>query len=395
VPRGWKDNRELAEWCNTQRKAYNGNEISPDRIMRLEQIGFVWEPFEVAWETMFIALATYKQTHGDCNVSKYSKDNLRLGQWCNNLRARYRNNTLSPERIKRLENLGFLWDPFSEKWEEMFAELVAYKKAHGDCNVPAVWKDNPSLGMWCYVQRRAYRINKLSPDHIKRLEQLGFVWELLEVAWEEMFADLTAYKQAHGDCNVPWEWKDNPKLAHWCSTQRERYNINKLSSDRTKRLEDLGFRFDKLRSVVRKSNIGDIRWNNRYRQLIAYKQTHGDCNVSKHSEDNHVLGTWCSTQRENYNHNKLSRDRVKRLAQLGFMWNRLEPVWEEMFADLTAYKQAHGHCNVPWEWKDNPKLARWCSTQRTRYKFNGLSPDRVKRLKELGFRFGVSEPKKK
>ena len=38
VPRGWKGNPELAEWCNTQRQAYNGNKLFPDRVKRLEQL---------------------------------------------------------------------------------------------------------------------------------------------------------------------------------------------------------------------------------------------------------------------------------------------------------------------------------------------------------------------
>jgi len=127
----------------------------------------------------------------------------------------------------------------------------------------------------------------------------------------------------------------------------------------------------------------------------GYKQAHGDCNVSKHSRDNPKLGTWCSTQRERYNGNKLSLDRVTRLEQLGFVWDRHEVTWEEMFAELTAYKQTHGDCYLPWRWKDNPKLANWCGRQRNTHKNKKLSPDRINRLEKLGFLFVVHESKKK
>jgi len=59
-------------------------------------------------------------------------------------------------------------------WEEMLAALADYKKIHGDCNVPAIWKDNPKLGMWCGTQRRDYKSKRLSPDRAERLRQLGF-----------------------------------------------------------------------------------------------------------------------------------------------------------------------------------------------------------------------------
>lgn len=103
------------------------------------------------------------------------------------------------------------------------------------------WKDNPELGLWCHIQRNAYTNDKLSPDRVTRLEKLGFVWDPLTAAWEEMFAELVAYKQTHGDCNVPRYWNDNPFLGNWCHTQRRTYKSNKLSPNRFKRLDEIGF----------------------------------------------------------------------------------------------------------------------------------------------------------
>jgi len=202
-----------------------------------------------------------------------------------------------------------------------------------------------------------------------------------DISWDEHYRQLTAYKQAHGNCNV----SKPRKLGRWRNKQQANFKNNKLSPDRIKRLEDLSFVWDPL----------EVAWEEMFTQLTVYKQAHGDCNVSKHSKDNHKLGTWCSSQRENYYKNKIPADRLKRLEDLGFVWDRHEFTWEEMFVELTAHKQAHGDCNVPFHWKDNPKLARWCSSQRRIHKNNKLSPDRVKRLADLGFRFVVRELKKK
>lgn len=158
-------------------------------------------------------------------------------------RREYKSSKLSLDRVARLEQLGFVWDPLAAAWEEMFAALCAYKLTHGDGNVPKRGKDNPQLGVWCGVQRRAYKTNKLSPDRVKRLEELGFVWDQLAVAWEEMFAALRAYAETHGDCNVPQNCKGNVKLGAWCSTQRMQYKKDRLSRDRVQRLEQLGFRW--------------------------------------------------------------------------------------------------------------------------------------------------------
>ncbi len=46
-------------------------------------------------------------------------------------------------RINLLENIGFEWSlkPFSSRqnaWNEKFEELKAYRKVHGNCDVPQV-----------------------------------------------------------------------------------------------------------------------------------------------------------------------------------------------------------------------------------------------------------------
>jgi len=384
VPNRWKDNPKLGKWCHNQKQARRRDELSLDHITRLEQLGFAWILREtIHWEENFAALAAYKQAHGDCNVPKGWKTSPTLGEWCQSQRRAYKKDKLSPDRVTRLEQLGFAWilrgrDP----WEKNFAALAAYKQAHGDCNVPREWEDGPQLANWCKHQRYFHRQNDLSPDRVKRLEDLGFEWLLHKVkikvpwSWEEMFVALTAYNQAYGNCNVPRKWRDNPKLGAWCGRQREAYKKNKLSSERVTRLEQLGFVW-----ILRETGF----WEEKFAALVAYKQTHGDCNVPQHWKDNPKLGWWCHKLRATYKNNKLSADRVTRLDQLGFEWFSPKVPWEEYFVALAAYNEAHGDCNVPAEWKDNPKLARWCNRQRKAYKEKRLSPDRIKRLEAIGF----------
>ena len=174
------------------------------------------------------------------------KDNPALARWCATQRVTHnwpsgKRGTLSSERIKLLENLGFEWHPNASAWEKMVSALTAYKQVHGDSNVPQEWKDNPRLAKWCSHQRTLYKNYKLSPNRVKRLEQLAIVWDKYEIAWEEMFAALSDYRQKHGDCNVPQRWKDNPDLGVWCATQRRVYKNNELSPERVERLEKLGF----------------------------------------------------------------------------------------------------------------------------------------------------------
>ncbi|HAY45631.1 MAG TPA: hypothetical protein DCY55_05035, partial [Gammaproteobacteria bacterium] len=74
-----------------------------------------------------------------------------------------------------LDDLGFVWDPLSEKWEEGFTAVKAYKEQHGHCRVPKNHKLNDyNLGQWVLMQRKAK--DRMSLERKQRLDDLGFVW---------------------------------------------------------------------------------------------------------------------------------------------------------------------------------------------------------------------------
>jgi len=241
VPVSWPENPALGRWCSTQRVAYKKKTLSADRITQLEALGFVWDTLEAGWEEMFQALAAFKELKHHCNVPQGWPDNPALGVWCSTQRRAIKKEELSADRITRLEALSFVWDALDAGWEEMFQALTAYKGRFGNCDVPRGRPENRALGIWCGSQRRAYKKKTLSTDRIARLEALGFAWDTLETAWEEMFQALTAFKECKHHCNVPQGWSENPALGKWCSNQRTAYMKKKLSTDRITRLEALGF----------------------------------------------------------------------------------------------------------------------------------------------------------
>jgi hypothetical protein len=57
---------------------------------------------------------------------------------------------------------------------------------------------------------------------------------------------LAEYKQANGDCNVPYQYESDRKLGLWVSNQRKTYALAKrgkasMCPDRVKKLEEIGF----------------------------------------------------------------------------------------------------------------------------------------------------------
>jgi hypothetical protein len=182
---------------------------------------------------------------------------------------------MTAERAARLTALGVNWHPTNRgntneaEWEAQLARLVAYKAEHGDCNVSQRWAENPQLGSWVRTQRvgkkaldRGVPREGMTAKRVAQLEALGFAWAISseriskqnrasntdEAAWEKKLARLAAYKVAHGDCNVPRGWAEDPQLATWVNTQRRRKKeldrgdpSVRMTVARAARLEALGF----------------------------------------------------------------------------------------------------------------------------------------------------------
>ena len=80
----------------------------------------------------------------------------------------------------------------------------------------------------------------MSPERRPKLDKLGFVWNPFEGDWKEGFAYLKAYRQQKGHSLVPATHReDGYPLGGWVVQQRS--NKNKVSAERRKQLNELGF----------------------------------------------------------------------------------------------------------------------------------------------------------
>jgi superfamily II DNA or RNA helicase len=228
----------LGSWVDRQRQNLKRLSLSKERRQRLDEIGFVWDPFEADWEEGYRHLVMYKEREGHCRVPQsLQEDGFSLGSWVRSQRAD--KNTMPALRRHRLDDLGFVWDPFHADWEEGFRHLMMYKEREGHCRVPPKHMEHGfRLGPW--VGRQRYRINTLSETRRQRLDDLGFVWDPLETAWQEGFRHLTVYKEREGHCLVPQLHNENGfPLGQWVANQKS--NKDRMSESRRQELENLGF----------------------------------------------------------------------------------------------------------------------------------------------------------
>jgi hypothetical protein len=138
------------------------------------------------------------------------------------------------------------------------------------------------------------------------------------------------------------------------------------------------------------------QWNERYEELINFKEKFGHCIVPHNYEENLQLAQWVKRQRYQYKNlirNKrstITEERKSKLDELGFIFDSHRAVWEEKFASLCEYKEKNGHAAVPSNFEDK-NLAIWVKCQRRQYKLytigqkSAITAERISRLSAVGF----------
>lgn len=450
VPVQYEANPQLGRWVNKQRIEYlirsRGDDhhcITQERIDALNDIDFCWglvrSPKE-EWPVRYRQLKLYREEHGDCNVPHEYPENESLGHWVsyqrwdysqrmlgNNANENESSSDLSDKRIKALNAIQFTWNVNQEGWDQRCAQLMDYKRKHGDCNVPMDYEEIPQLGAWVQTQRTEYRLKKLSKMRTKLLNEMGFSWnygtKMAKEQWRRRFEELMEYKNRYGDCNVPQGFVENPQLAIWVVTQRRNHRkikddddkkITKITKDRMEALESIGFQWQLARGRTKNENKKRFSWDERYQQLQVYRDQFGDCNVPYNYSPNRGLGVWVSVQRQHYKlfqresgaaeaesqkekkkKSIMTNDRIAALEAVDFSWESKNRVsWEQRYQDLIQFKDVHGHCNVPRNYENDQSLGRWAHLQREQYKKlennNGeksttLTTERVQAMEAIGF----------
>ena len=241
VPESYQaDGLKLGVWVGVQRS--RKDRLTPNRLKRLNSLGFSWDPIAEFWEKNFAALKKFRKLEGHCRAEKGRKvDGLNLGDWV--IAQRWKKDRLAPDQLKRLNSLGFTWDPIAEVWEQNFAALKKFHKREGHCRVETEQKeDGLNLGHWVNAQRR--KKDRLTPDRLRRLNSLGFNLDPRAEQWEQAFAALQKFRKREGHCRVLQSHEESGlKLGSWVSNQRSRKD--RLTPNQLKRLNSLGFVWSK------------------------------------------------------------------------------------------------------------------------------------------------------
>jgi hypothetical protein len=141
VPQGYEGG--LGKWISYQRIQFRSRQMgesnhtmTTDRMIRLSALGMVWDIFAAAWDESYQQLVEFCSQHGHANVPANAEESL--SWWVQTQRREYKSykeakrSQMTPERIERLNKLGFVWDYQEAVWLEHYKDLCRYRAEHGN-----------------------------------------------------------------------------------------------------------------------------------------------------------------------------------------------------------------------------------------------------------------------
>ena len=126
-------------------------------------------------------------------------------------------------------------------------------------------------------------------------------------------------------------------------------------------------------------------WIERYEDLKAFYKKYKHCEVPKVYHSRHAFPNWFHSQVDKYKSNTLLAEKRRLLDKLNFqqaVYNTLtnDDKWMFRYEQLVAYKEKHGHIDIPYDEKSY--MREWRHRQIIRKR--ALSQEQIELLDKLG-----------
>jgi len=387
-----EDGHNLGSWVRSQRSQKKINELSAERIQKLNDLYFIWDTRETKWNIGYGHLKEFLKENNidEINHETKGKNDYLLGKWVSKNRMQKIRNKLKSERIQKLDDLGFIWGAIEYQWNLGFKHVKQYIQEFGDTLVKSTYKSNDdyNLGTWVKQQRAANINNIISSENFQKLNALGFIWDVDEYEWNLGYEHLILYVKENGHALVPsGHMIDDFNLYSWVYNQRKRMSEKRINDVEIKKLDDLGFSWDDKK---------EREWTMGFEYLKQFIKDNGNSFIpSGFKINNFNLYTWAMYHRRKKEN--IAPERIQKLNNIGFDWStnpNLDEAWNNGYEHLKKYIKQYGDSLVPRGFMlDGFAVGTWTSKNKYEKKINVITPEREKKLNELGLIWNILDYK--
>ena len=303
----------LYDWLVRQRSLYNRGLLSKKKIDKLNEIKMVWNLGEKNWDDMFNNLKMFLEDENSLDLSTIKK----VKSWLSTQKHLYVSGELNIDRVCKLIELGINLEVNEKKtWEEAYMYAKKYYEENGNLVMPFSYtsEDGYGLGQWLYNVKKAYRAGKLDKEKTAMMEKLNIIWEKLPDEWNLYYNKAFEYYKENGslDVNKKYVTEDGFELGKWIYNQKIRYNSKQLSSDKTKKLEQIGIEWLETKY---------LSWQEVFLLATKYYVEHGHLRVSEAEYEGYTLSKWIRVQRLCYKKGTLEPGKIELLNSIGMIWD--------------------------------------------------------------------------
>jgi hypothetical protein len=372
------EEKRAATWQCSQRMAKKKGSLSEERVKELEAIsGWEWETD--TWDEQLQHWVTvYSRIQKEPSTMSKDLEEKRAGQWQGNQRTAKKNETMSEERITKLEAIpGWEWD--ADTWDEQLQHwITVYTRIQ---RVPSQSSRDPEdkrAGHWQSYQRKVYSKGIMSEERITKLEAIpGWEWET--DTWDEQLQHwITVYTMIQRVPSQKSKEKEEARAGSWQSHQRTAKKNETMSEERITKLEAIpGWEWD-----------ADT-WDEQLQHWVTV-YTRIQRAPSKNSKDleEKRTGQWQSHQRVAKNKRILSDERIAELEAVpGWEWGteREETYsWDEQLQHwVIVYTRIQKDPSQISKDLEEKRAGRWLSHQRVAKKKGKMLPERVAKLEAI------------
>lgn len=170
---------KIGEWIHRQRVAYSLQKLTLNQINQLEKMGLFWNLNNDIFADNLSKLEIFIKEN---NQYPTKKSNYSLFNFVSDLRKNYKNGRLSDDKVKALNNMGFIWDKLEYEWNKKYNLCKEYKKMNGKLPIATTIYKNENIGYWIGTQKKTISEGKICENRIKLLRDLGIEVEKYKVA---------------------------------------------------------------------------------------------------------------------------------------------------------------------------------------------------------------------
>lgn len=229
---------------------------------------------------------------------------------------------------------------FEGAWDVVFDAVCEFKGKYERFPYYDEKYDGFHIGNWCANQRVLRKKGVLGVDRVQKLDSIDFVWSQDEEKWEQNYKLLSLFKEKHGRFPKRSDAAHDETVSvlyNWMLNQKQKFKNNDMPDLHVKKFNDLGF---ELRIVP----MAEV-WENNYNTLKTFRDENGRFPVVTDVRKNLIKSNvykWMNLQREKYRKGTLNAEKISKLNEIGFVWNKAETVKNEKLELLKEFMEKYG-----------------------------------------------------